>query len=121
MYTIHKSIDISFAHHVRGHRGPCINVHGHTWKFEVGLAAETLDAEGFVIDFGLLKRRVLEPCHRLLDHALAVGQATFEEAESDLAGLGRTFRQSRAVLHGDSDASVSESPGEPFTLHGAES
>ena len=66
-YHIRKSIDIDFSHHVRGHRGPCINVHGHTWKFEVQLMAQTLDAEGFVVDFKKLKTSVLKPCHTLLD------------------------------------------------------
>ncbi len=115
MYRIHRSIDISFAHHVRGHAGPCVNVHGHTWKFEVGLAARTLDREGFVVDFGELKRRVLEPCHNLLDHALAVGSATFEEAGPALVALGEGLVASRAAVHGQ----AFPSPMPSFSLHGA--
>ncbi|MFM2415961.1 MAG: 6-pyruvoyl tetrahydropterin synthase, partial [Pseudomonadota bacterium] len=49
MYKIHKSIDVDFAHHVRGHLGPCINLHGHTWKLEVVVSAQELDAQGFVV------------------------------------------------------------------------
>ncbi|MEM9693264.1 MAG: 6-carboxytetrahydropterin synthase, partial [Myxococcota bacterium] len=45
MYTITSSIYIEFGHHVRGHDGPCISIHGHTWKFEVVVAAEKLDAQ----------------------------------------------------------------------------
>lgn len=100
MYRIHRSVDISFAHHVRGHAGACINVHGHTWKLEVGLRARTLDAEGFVIDFGRLKREVLEPCHALLDHALAIGAQTFAETEPALAALGERLVASREAVHG---------------------
>jgi 6-pyruvoyl tetrahydropterin synthase/QueD family protein len=100
VYQIHRSIDVSFAHHVRGHAGACINVHGHTWKLEVGLAAETLDAEGFVVDFGLLKRRVLEPCHALLDHSLAIGAPTFEETQASLEALGVRLLASREIVHG---------------------
>ena len=59
MYSIRKSIDVDFAHHVRGHDGPCINVHGHTWKLEVVIEAAELDESGFVIDFGKLKREGL--------------------------------------------------------------
>lgn len=88
MYRIRKSIDIDFSHHVRGHAGACINLHGHTWKFEVEIGATELDAQGFVVDFGLLKRRVLAPCHALLDHSLAVGRDTFEEVEASLVALG---------------------------------
>ena len=72
MYRVHKSIDIDFSHHVRGHEGSCINLHGHTWKFEVGLAAHTLTDEGFVVDFKHLKTAVLKPCTELLEAWFAV-------------------------------------------------
>ena len=100
MYRIHRSIDISFSHHVRGHRGPCVNLHGHTWKFEVGLEAEQLDAEGFVVDFGRLNGEVLRPCHRLLDHALAIGAPTFTEIREVLAPVGERLVSSREKVHG---------------------
>ena len=45
MYTITSSVFIHFGHHVRGHDGPCISLHGHTWKFEISVAAEELDAQ----------------------------------------------------------------------------
>ncbi|MCB9649242.1 MAG: 6-carboxytetrahydropterin synthase [Deltaproteobacteria bacterium] len=99
VYRIHRSIDISFAHHVRGHRGACVNIHGHTWKFEVGLEADTLDAEGFVVDFAVLKQRVLEPCHRLLDHSLAVGADTFRDIAEPLAPVGERLIASRLAVH----------------------
>ena len=101
MYRIHRSIDISFSHHVRGHSGPCVNIHGHTWKFEVGLEAESLDDEGFVVDFGRLKREVLEPCFRLLDHSFAVGADTFEEIAASLVPVGERLIASREKIHGD--------------------
>ncbi|MEO1229161.1 MAG: 6-carboxytetrahydropterin synthase [Myxococcota bacterium] len=104
MYRIHRSVDVSFAHHVRGHSGACINVHGHTWKLEVGLAAETLDREGFIVDFAVLKREVLTPCHQLLDHALAVGVETFGENEAALAALGEGLLGSRVAVHGQAKA-----------------
>ena len=98
MYRVRKSIDIDFAHHVRGHLGPCINLHGHTWKFEVEVAAHELDPQGFVLDFSLLKRRVLTPVHALLDHALAIGAETFREVEPELAETGRKLLASRGPV-----------------------
>ena len=115
MYRIHRSIDISFSHHVRGHSGPCVNIHGHTWKFEVGLEADKLDAEGFVVDFGLLKQRVLIPCFQLLDHSLAVGTETYADIEASLAPVGERLLASRRVIHGDR----AFPPPEPMTVHGA--
>lgn len=82
MFRIRKSIDIDFAHHVRGHMGACINVHGHTWKFEVELGAEHLDDMGFVIDFGDLKRKVLAPTHQLLDHSFALPKLVIDVAKN---------------------------------------
>lgn len=101
MYRITKSIYAHFAHHVRGHRGACISVHGHTWRLEVTIAAETLDDEGFVRDFGAIKTDVLQPCHRLLDHSLAVGEATWAETKDALAALGNTLVDSRQHTMGD--------------------
>jgi 6-pyruvoyl-tetrahydropterin synthase len=98
MFRVRKSIDIDFAHHVRGHLGPCINLHGHTWKFEVEVEARELDEQGFVIDFGALKRGVLTPCHALLDHALAIGRDTFAEIEGELAETGRKLLASRGPV-----------------------
>jgi 6-pyruvoyl-tetrahydropterin synthase len=95
MYRITKGRHIHFAHHVRGHDGACISLHGHTWKFEVTLGAQTLDAFGFVRDFGDVRRGVLEPCHLLLDHALAMGRDTWTETEGALAPLGERLVASR--------------------------
>ncbi len=95
MFRITKGIHIHFAHHVRGHRGACISLHGHTWKLEVTLAAPDLDAEGFVVDFAVIQREVLQPAHRLLDHALAIGEATWRETHQELAALGTRLVDSR--------------------------
>lgn len=99
MYRIYKSIDIDFAHHIRGHRGHCINVHGHTWKFEVGLEARTLSDEGFVVDFSHLKNKILKPCHALLDHSLALGEETWQDIGLALEPIGVSLLKSRLALH----------------------
>ena len=112
MYRIEKGIHIHFAHHVRGHRGSCISVHGHTWMFEVTLGARELDAEGFVVDFGDLRREVLEPSHRLLDHSLAIGADTWEETRASLASLGEQLVRSRehTIGHAGDPPSVVDGP-----------
>lgn len=95
MYKIVKSIDIDFAHHIRGHQGACINIHGHTWKFEVGVQAALLDEQGFVVDFSKLKKRVLKPCHALLDHGFAIGETSIGELGDLLRPVGEKLVQSR--------------------------
>jgi 6-pyruvoyltetrahydropterin/6-carboxytetrahydropterin synthase len=98
LFRIRRSVDIHFAHHIRGHDGACINLHGHTWKFEIGVEADELDEQGFVIDFARIRAELLTPCYQLLDHALAIGELTFREVESDLASLGEKLLSSRAGL-----------------------
>lgn len=115
MYRIRKGIDIDFSHHVRGHSGPCINVHGHTWRFQVQLGAQELDEDGFVIDFKVLKEQVLAPCHALLDHALALGETTYSQVQPDLAGLGEKLLSSRVTRHGTTETM----PRPPMELGGA--
>ena len=95
MYKITTGIHIHFAHHIRGHAGPCVSIHGHTWKFEVSLTAPELDAQGFVVDFDDLYDRVLTPCHRLLDHSLAMGGDSFAENQHALAQLGHSLIEAR--------------------------
>ena len=101
VFRITKGIHIHFAHHVRGHRGACISLHGHTWKLEVTVAAAELDDEGFVVDFSHIKREVLQPAHRLLDHSLAIGEATWAETHEQLAELGTRLVDSRKETVGD--------------------
>lgn len=100
MYRVTDGIYIHFAHHVRGHLGPCISLHGHTWLFQVTLEAKSLDHQGFVIDFDVLHERLLTPCHRLLDHSLALGRESFEESREALANLGSILFASREKVQG---------------------
>jgi 6-pyruvoyl-tetrahydropterin synthase len=119
MYRIATGIFISFAHHVRGHSGPCISLHGHTWKFEVALRASELDGEGFVVDFGQLRKKVLTPCHALLDHSLAMGEDTWSKNKGFLAPIGADLVGSRmdatgealSALCGELNGARNEFPG----------
>ena len=95
MYKITTGIHIHFAHHIRVHAGPCVSIHGHTWKFDVSLSAEELDHQGFVVDFDDLYDQVLTPCHRLLDHSLAMGRESFSENRELLAQLGHNLVETR--------------------------
>ena len=74
MLTITKSWrDLPAAHRQPKHDGHCRLVHGHNWGFDVTIACEILDENGFVVDVGKLKsvRRRLE---ELFDHTLLINQ-----------------------------------------------
>ena len=61
-------VSFSAAHQLRGYKGKCENMHGHNWKVQVSVMAETLNEIDLAIDFHDLKRMandVIAP----LDHA----------------------------------------------------
>ncbi len=122
MYTVTSSVFVHFAHHVRGHAGPCISLHGHTWKLELAFQARELDPQGFVVDFDVVNDRLFVPCHTLLDHCLAVGPDTWAESKDDLERIGCTLVASRrefpdaagegqALLSGELGGARNERPG----------
>jgi len=67
MYKIKVEGIFSSAHNLRGYKGKCEQLHGHNWKVEVDVLAETLDKTGMVMDFNALKKQ-LNGCLEKLDH-----------------------------------------------------
>jgi len=100
MYRATTGIHLQFAHHVRGHSGPCISLHGHTWRFDITLEAAELDVEGFVVDFDRVHARLLSPVFSLLDHSLALGEASYAETKDLFVPLGTTLVASRKATLG---------------------
>lgn len=81
--------DIPFAHRQPNHEGHCSLIHGHNWAFEFEFAAylpkedrlaedshdlQTVDKNGFVVDFGNLKW-LKEWLNGKFDHALVLNEA----------------------------------------------
>lgn len=100
MYRITKSVYIHFAHCVNGHSGLCLGPHGHTWKFEVCLKSRVLDKEGFVCDFGLVKKHILTPVEKVLDHAFALGEGLAASIIEPLKVIGGRLLEQREKLYG---------------------
>lgn len=67
MYTISKQFHFSASHIIEGlpEGHQCGRLHGHNYAVEIVLAAEKLDAVGFVVDYG-----DLGPFKRILDEEL---------------------------------------------------
>jgi 6-pyruvoyltetrahydropterin/6-carboxytetrahydropterin synthase len=68
MITIVKEFTFDAAHYLPGHKGPCANLHGHTYRLQVGVAALSLNEQGMVMDFGYLKEAVNEEILAFIDH-----------------------------------------------------
>lgn len=52
------------AHQLRSYRGAPEPLHGHSWRVEAVLEAETLDTEGMAFDFVEIRRVLAELCAR---------------------------------------------------------
>ncbi len=56
MYEVSIKKTFSAAHRIREIGGKCEALHGHNFLVEVSVAAETLNVDGLLIDFRILKR-----------------------------------------------------------------
>ena len=109
MYTISKRFTFSASHIIEGlpagHQ--CSRLHGHNYIVEVVLAAEQLDAVGFVVDYGELKplKQIIdgELDHRHLNDVLS-GATTAEAIAKFL------FDRARALWPQTVAVRVSETP-----------
>jgi 6-pyruvoyltetrahydropterin/6-carboxytetrahydropterin synthase len=67
------SVEDSFdaAHALRDYKGPCENLHGHTWKVQVSLEGKNLNEIGLLEDFKTIKnnlrKALLEFDHKFLN------------------------------------------------------
>jgi len=67
MYEITVISHFSGAHRLRYLHGKCEELHGHNWKVEVSIVSNRLGKEGVVIDFGVLKQKLVKIL-KFLDH-----------------------------------------------------
>jgi 6-pyruvoyltetrahydropterin/6-carboxytetrahydropterin synthase len=65
-------LDVEFyfaaAHRLPRYQGPCFRMHGHNYKFFIGLEGEVDPATGMIADFGDIKRAVTERVLAKADH-----------------------------------------------------
>jgi 6-pyruvoyltetrahydropterin/6-carboxytetrahydropterin synthase len=91
MYSITKEMTFEAAHRLFGYNGPCGNLHGHSYKVQVTVCSEALDGQGFVMDFGDLKK-VLKPLLDSWDHA------TILQDSDPLVGVLKTLETKVVVF-----------------------
>ena len=65
-------LDVEFhfaaAHRLPRYEGPCFRMHGHNYRFFVGLEGEVDARTGMVADFGVVKQTVQEHVLARVDH-----------------------------------------------------
>ena len=65
MYYISKRMEIAGAHNLKlNYESKCSNIHGHNWIITVYCKGETLNENGMLEDFTIIKKKI----HDKLDH-----------------------------------------------------
>jgi len=61
MYKVKKTLEISAAHRLDlDYPSKCTGLHGHNWIVDIYLQSQTLDHNGMVLDFSIIKKNVLD-------------------------------------------------------------
>ena len=59
MYYVCKRLEISSAHSLMlSYESKCEDMHGHNWIVKIWCRSETLNADGMVTDFTLIKKKI---------------------------------------------------------------
>lgn len=74
MYSLKVKLkDFAAAHRlIKGYRGKCNNLHGHNYFIQVVISAETIGADGLVMDFSEVRSLCDGWVQTALDHATFV-------------------------------------------------
>lgn len=83
MTTVTKTVRFDAAHILTNHAGLCRNLHGHTYRVDISVAAS--DVADMVIDFKDLKRIANEVICERFDHAFIYSTAS--EGEREIAAV----------------------------------
>lgn len=82
MYFVRKTFEFSAAHRLDlDYESRCTQLHGHNWVVTVECASEQLDRNGMVVDFTIIKRRVID----MLDHKVLNDVLDFNPTAENIA------------------------------------
>jgi len=107
MYELKIITQFAAAHHLRGFKGKCEQLHGHNWKVEVYLRASQPDETGLVKDFGEIKAVTQEVLQRL-DHTYLNDQAYFQQENPSSENIARYLFRELSRLLNDSLTRISK-------------
>jgi 6-pyruvoyltetrahydropterin/6-carboxytetrahydropterin synthase len=110
-WTLRVRDRFSAAHFLKGYKGKCEKVHGHTFQVEAALRVDDLDAVGIGVDFSEVKKTLASvlPDHTLLNETYPFNPSA-ENLARHLYGELKKHYSVRAVTVWDSeDASATYS------------
>lgn len=89
-YTLRVLTDFASAHTLRDYPGQCANMHGHNWKVEAEVEADTLDDAGMAVDFKVVKKAAREIAGQL-DHRYLNDVPPFDTVNPTAENIARWF------------------------------
>jgi len=79
MFKVTKRLkDANIAHRLLNYNGPCENIHGHTYHFEIDISSDKLNELGMVIDFSEIKTICDNWIQLHWDHAILIYEKDLE-------------------------------------------
>lgn len=92
-YELTVVSEFAAAHKLRGYEGECEKLHGHNWKVEASVVADTLNTVGLAVDFKDL-RQWLNEIVEGLDHCYLNELEPFHDENPSSENLARfIFRE----------------------------
>lgn len=88
MYEVIVKEHFSAAHQLRDISGHCENLHGHNWRVDVFIRAETVNEIGIVIDFEAVEEAVKEIIDRF-DHQVLNELSVFQDLNPSAENIAR--------------------------------
>jgi len=92
MLEVTKRFSFCAAHRLHEYEGPCANLHGHNYRAEITLTADTLDKMGMILDFGIIKDRIGAWIDKHWDHGLLLNGNDPLASVDWAVALGLTFK-----------------------------
>jgi len=97
------------AHQLIGHKGPCENLHGHSWKVQLFLNGNKLNKLGVVVDFKEIKT-ALNSILAKFDHTNLNSLSRFKKMNPTSENIAKlVFDEAAKKLVGVSKVNVFES------------
>ncbi|AUZ84103.1 6-carboxytetrahydropterin synthase QueD [Methylophaga nitratireducenticrescens] len=91
-YSLKILADFASAHTLRDYPGDCRRMHGHNWKLEVEVTANTLNQHGMAMDFKTIKIATRELA-KTLDHRYLNEIPPFDEINPTAENIAQFFYQ----------------------------
>jgi len=98
MFELTVRDEISAAHFLRGYRGKCANLHGHTFRVAVTVAGEALNDVGIMMDLVDMKKHLKAIIDRL-DHVCLNDLEFFKANNPSSENLARyIYKEYKALI-----------------------